>query len=452
MIKAVPGGDEIRGHSSASSILATAQVEQPLGGQMLYAQEERFTLFHGDNREVLKELADNSIDSIVTDPPYELGFMGKSWDASGIAFNVQVWQECLRVLKPGGHLLAFSGSRTYHRMAVAIEDAGFEIRDQIMWIYGSGFPKSLDVSKAIDKAAGAEREVVGTKPSSLGGTVAAGERNQEIIDYHKNKIVDITAPATAEAKQWQGWGTALKPAHEPIVVARKPLIGTVANNVLTYGTGGLNIDGARVGSEVLPEQKAGQAQIGTFERNNMVTPERIGRWPANVIHDGSEEVLELFPTNAGGGHWTKTKTTGFGEFGGGSSEYFGPGEKDGKGSAARFFYCAKTSKRDRNEGCEDFEIKQTIGGGGLTAAGGAYGSIKAPANNHHPTVKPTDLMRYLCRLVTPPNGVVLDPFMGSGSTGKAAMLENFRFVGIEMTEEYLPIAKARIEFAVQDDN
>jgi site-specific DNA-methyltransferase (adenine-specific) len=349
--------------------------------------------------------------------------MGKSWDASGIAFNVEVWQECLRVLKPGGHLLAFSGSRTYHRMAVAIEDAGFEIRDQIMWIYGSGFPKSLDVSKAIDKAAGVEREITREekRPAETGHPISFDMRSSKERERRDN-------PATTDAKTWAGWGTALKPAHEPIVVARKPLVGTVAANVLTYGTGGLNIDASRVSGEAVPinklEEWSGFGQ--KIEPDYEQTINTQGRWPANVIHDGSDEVVELFPTNAGGGHWTKTKTTGFGEFGGGSSEYFGPGEKDGKGSAARFFYCAKANKRDRNEGVE--------------------------ASNNHPTVKPTDLMRYLCRLVTPPNGNVLDPFMGSGSTGKAAIYEGFTFVGIEMTDEYLPIAKARIEFAFKDEN
>lgn len=423
---------------------------------MLYAQEERFTLYHGDNREVLKKLPDNSIDSIVTDPPYELGFMGKSWDASGIAFNIEVWQECLRVLKPGGHLLAFSGSRTYHRMAVAIEDAGFEIRDQIMWIYGSGFPKSLDISKALDKSEGIWR--------GRAGKVTSDNKSMSGGNYERTPK---EPPYTEEAKQWQGWGTALKPAHEPIVVARKLLIGTVAANVLTYGTGGLNIDGTRVGSDVVGWMGAGRSDSvttgatfggiqGGFNFANGEARPATGRWPANVIHDGSDEVVELFPTNTGGGHWTKTKTTGFGEFGGGSSEYFGPGEKDGKGSAARFFYCAKASKRDRNEGLEGFEAKRASGYGydiGLGNAGeGMFKDRNPIKQNHHPTVKPTDLMRYLCRLVTPPNGIVLDPFMGSGSTGKAAIYEDFKFIGIELTEEYLPIAKARIEFALADES
>ena len=233
---------------------------------MKYAVDENFILYQGDNRIILKEFPDNSVDSIVTDPPYELGFMGKKWDASGIAFNVEVWQEALRVLKPGGHLLAFSGSRTYHRMAVAIEDAGFEIRDQIMWIYGSGFPKSLDVSKAIDKAAGAEREVVGTRPGGAGNGSVVGLGSPSVMDVN----VPITFPATAEAKQWQGWGTALKPAHEPVVVARKPLIGTVAENVLTYGTGGLNIDESRISGEPVPinklEEWSGFGQKNEYSR------------------------------------------------------------------------------------------------------------------------------------------------------------------------------------------
>ena len=446
----------------------------------MYFKGENFAIYHGDNRQILPTLAENSVDAIVTDPPYELGFMGKSWDASGVAFDPATWREALRVLKPGGHLIAFSGSRTYHRMAVAIEDAGFEIRDQIMWIYGSGFPKSHNISKGIDKAAGVEREVVGKNPNHR--DVSARTDAQPMGQAIGSKF--ITASASDEAKQWEGWGTALKPAHEPMVLARKPLVGTVAANVLTYGTGGLNIDGSRVVAEGENFDNLKSRPIGKLNtRRNDETDEEfdvrvnespeqlaalaklkeLGRWPANVIHDGSDEVVALFPEKAGGGHWSKTKVTGYGEFGGGKSEYFGQGEKDGFGSAARFFYCAKASKRDRNEGLDGFELKQTLGGGGLTAdfredgsletasAGGKYGSIKAKQTNHHPTVKPTDLMRYLCRLITPPNGTVLDPFMGSGSTGKAAMYEGFKFIGIEMTDEYLPIAKARIEFAVSDN-
>ena len=364
----------------------------------------------GDCLHVMAQMEACSVDAIVTDPPYELGFMGKSWDASGVAFRIEVWREALRVLKPGGHLLAFSGSRTYHRMAVAIEDAGFEIRDQIMWVYGSGFPKSHDVSKAIDREAGAVREVVGERwvtnaaqgeglghGAMVGGMVRAG-------------MIDITAPATPEAARWQGWGTALKPAHEPIVVARKPLRGTVAANVLAYGTGAINVDGCRVGTDGGGTQCTNRDEAGRCNghRNagRSTSGETFhgpdthgGRWPANLIHDGSEEVEGFFPGDDGA-------------------------------SAARFFYSAKASKRDRDEGLRD------------------GGRPSEPRRNIHPTVKPTDLMRYLCRLVTPPGGLVLDPFTGSGSTGKGAVLEVFRFIGIELSPEYAAIARARIRHAV----
>jgi len=411
-----------------------------------------FEIHHGDNRDVLKTLADNSVDSVVTDPPYELGFMGKSWDASGIAFNTEVWQECLRVLKPGGHLLAFSGSRTYHRMAVAIEDAGFEMRDQIMWIYGSGFPKSLDISKALDKQEGIWR--------GRAGKVVSNNDAMSGVNYERTPK---GPPYTEEAKQWQGWGTALKPAHEPVVVARKPLIGTVAANVLTYGTGGLNIDASRV-AHLSEADRASATPQGKVTSNKMAgaTPDvenlgrveverpdtSLGRWPANVIHDGSDEIVELFPNSKGNG------SLGGGEGGiwaTGNKQQVSPGYTD-SGSAARFFYCAKASKRDRNEGLDGFEAVRVHDGRQEGTVGGSNPRNRSNnyRQNHHPTVKPTDLMRYLCRLVTPPNGIVLDPFMGSGSTGKAAIYEGFNFVGIEMTDEYIPIARARIEFAVNE--
>ena len=333
----------------------------------------------------LKTLPDNSVDAVVTDPPYGLAFMGKRWDYS--VPSVEIWQQCLRVLKPGGHLLSFAGTRTQHRMAVNIEDAGFEIRDMIAWVYGSGFPKSLDVSKAIDKAAGAQ--------GSRGPMKRGGERLARMEDGKrdgKGRWGDETGrdpftylPTTPEAKRWQGWGTALKPALEPITVARKPLCGTVAANVLQYGTGGINVDGCRVGTgEIVPGggQSNRVASGGGIYGNGIAPtgaqPHTLGRWPANLIHDGSEEPSSLL------------------------------------GDAARFFYCAKANKKDRGEG------------------------------NNHPTVKPTDLMRYLCRLVTPPNGTVLDPFMGSGSTGKACMLEGFDFIGVEMEREYYEQARRRI--------
>jgi site-specific DNA-methyltransferase (adenine-specific) len=418
---------------------------------------ERFNLFEGNCLEVMKTMEADSIDSIVTDPSYELGFMGKSWDSSGIAFNVEVWQEALRVLKPGGHLIAFSGSRTYHRMAVAIEDAGFEIRDQIMWVYGSGFPKSHDVSKAIDKAAGAERQRVTYK-----GGIASGQGNYggggEIHDGTKvgnTAILDF-------AKQWQGWGTALKPAHEPMVLARKPLIGTVANNVLTFGVGGLNIDGGRVGTEGGGNSCAGGDACKCSSNNEIFSstkhPTRIdelqGRFPANFIHDGSDEVVAGFPdTGKSGVAVRRNGNQAKGMFPVSIAEGSADVGFNDSGSAARFFYCAKASKKDRNEGLDGFEevrtgaMQATVDGSMLTGSGNERTTTRA---NHHPTVKPTSLMQYLVRLVTPPNGIVLDPFLGSGSTGKAAMYEGFNFVGIELTPEYLPIAKARILFALRD--
>jgi site-specific DNA-methyltransferase (adenine-specific) len=404
-------------------------------------------LLKGNCLETLKTLDTASVDSIVTDPPYELGFMGKSWDNSGIAYSQDLWAECLRVLKPGGHLLAFSGSRTYHRMVVAIEDSGFEIRDQIMWLYGSGFPKSLDVSKAIDKAAGAEREA-GTP-----GRYSA-RRPQERVETNTGAFNGtmgatgsalVTAPATPEAQQWQGWGTALKPAHEPIVVARKPLIGTVANNVLTYGTGALNIDGSRVGTETVVTTN-GKGFNGSFEggTNNNGGAEREGRWPANVIHDGSDEVLAGFPMTT---TWKAKNPKSYNTdsiFGAGGVNF---GDAD-SGSAARFFYCAKASKSERNAGLEGLPEKAV---GALNMRTDAHsvknGMDTKPAQNFHPTVKPLALMRYLIKLVTPPGGVVLDPFLGSGTTAVAATLEGFDWIGCEMTEDYWPIIEARVEWA-----
>lgn len=383
--------------------------------------------------------------------------MGKRWDYD--VPSVDVWAECLRVLKPGGHLLAFAGTRTQHRMAVRIEDAGFEIRDMIAWVYGSGFPKSLDVSKAIDKAAGVAFDAVSASGVGFMNPEGAGGYN-----VTKNQLVR-KEESTDAAKQWDGWGTALKPALEPITVARKPLVGTVAENVQKHGTGALNVDGCRVGtdggtakgSKPKADSKGiygaglhGACEIKTLD---------AGRWPANLIHDGSEEVTELFPVTgpakaAPRKPSGKKDTNAFGDYG--AQPGVIGGHDDAGGSAARFFYCAKASKADRDEGCEGLEeVRRGVGDVRPSGDFGERlghredGSERKPptGRNHHPTVKPTALMRYLCRLVTPPGGVVLDPFMGSGSTGKAAILEGFRFIGCEREAEYLDIARARISAA-----
>lgn len=390
---------------------------------------ENAKVFFGSCLDVLPTLADNSVDAIVTDPPYELGFMGKSWDNSGIAYNVEVWRECLRVLKPGGHMLAFGGSRTWHRLAVAIEDAGFEMRDSIAWLYGSGFPKSHNVAKAIEKV------------------------------------------QPAEAEKWDGWGTALKPAFEPIVVARKPLIGTVAENVLEWGVGGINIDATRIGFAEDDKPSAGNrtATFGTQETKSGgdgsggYEANTVGRWPANIILD--EYTAKLLDEQSGFSKSSGTInrwTDGSKPFGGGAGHNYESiqGIAD-SGGASRFFYVAKANKKDRNEGLDDLVAQESAGkGNGLGRLCAICGAsilkpcecpdrtfVNPPKQNFHPTVKPTALMRYLVRLVTPEGGTVLDPFTGSGSTGKAALLEGKEFLGIELTEEYLPIIAGRLEHA-----
>jgi DNA modification methylase len=410
-----------------------------------------FIVHHGDCREVMATLDAESVDAVVCDPPYGLSFMGKGWD-HGVP-GEEFWTEALRVAKPGAHLLAFGGTRTYHRLACAIEDAGWEIRDCVMWVYGSGFPKSHDVSKAIDKAAGAEREKR-WKAVTANSSVGTLEPRPWLDEARKNGgcFVDGDAPATDAARQWSGWGTALKPAWEPIIVARKPLCGTVAENVLTHGTGGINVEGCRVSGEstVRPNNKASIGYGGSDV--SFASGSDNGRWPANLIHDGSEEVLGLFPERDGGAFpAARGPQTIYGN-GKGLPAAVGtpPRQMADSGSAARFFYCAKASKADRDGGCEGLAERLTMRYG--EKAQGPLPqqtpSKPVPQRNHHPTVKPTALMRYLCRLVTPPGGVVLDPFTGSGSTGKAAISEGFDFVGIEREAEYVEIARARIAAAV----
>ncbi len=533
-------------------------------------------VLHGDSLEILKDLPDNSVDTVVTDPPYGLSFMGKKWDYD--VPSTELWREVLRVLKPGGHLLSFGGTRTYHRMVVAIEDAGFDIRDQIMWIYGSGFPKSLDVSKAIDKAAGAEREVIGSKLGQPGYSLAANDTQDHSRGAY-GKFTDasaecsITAPATDAAKQWQGWGTALKPANEPIVLARKPLEKglTVAQNVQKWGTGALNIDGTRIES-VRPAAKFTLPDIrgDAFNADNSEKPrlehsqaENLGRWPANVLFD--EEAAAMLDAQSGERGVSKG-----GSRGGKRNQSFGMGAQDiplgfgDSGGASRFFYVAKASKRERNAGLdkndltwdEDIWQKQdlnslmvsinqlvraisagqlmdarqwstamfgnhqtdpsqqtvististvlkmitdlktlnvspnsntkenilaalkTIKANGLSPAEtvaelsslipsftnektvSALGAVNAvlttlskinaaaKSGNFHSTVKPVKLMEYLIKLVCPPGGIVLDPFMGSGTTGVAAVQLGVEFIGIEREAEYVAIAEKRIEAAV----
>ena len=405
----------------------------------------------------MQKLIDDEVqvDSIVTDPPYHLqsivdrfgkegsapaqegtdgafaraskGFMGKEWDGGDIAFRKETWELAYQLLKPGGHLLAFSASRNYHRMAVTIEDAGFEIRDQLMWIYGSGFPKSLNIGKGVDKKLGNKREVVKTIErgdvqtaidKGVGYTADPANKNNKAVFGYGTETV------TKGNSEWEGWGTALKPAHEPIVMARKSIESTIVDNVLKHGTGGINIDGCRV---ELDGEKPPSGSAKRVYKNNEYTEEKIygdnkttpetGRFPANVMHDGLQE------------EW------------------------------ARYFYCPKVSSAERNRGLENFEPKPMAWGnqakaelkrGNLDFVGSGDGTKHnkvAMRVNTHPTVKPQELMKYLCRLVTPKGGTVLDPFMGSGSTGMAAKDEGFEFIGIEKEKEYFEIAEARIKTA-----
>lgn len=457
-----------------------------------------FSLHLGDCLETLRGMPDNSVHAICTDPPYGLsqhkpdevveclrawlagevyapkgkGFMGKAWDAW--VPGPEVWRECLRVLKPGGHVLAFAGTRSMDLMSMAIRLAGFELRDAVgyahdgggapllAYCYGSGFPKSHDVSKAIDREAGAVREVLSERVNR-----SSFDPDAEGGGGFQRGTIQTTTPATEAARQWQGWGSALKPAWEPIILARKPLVGTLASNVLEWGTGALNIDGCRV---VTDDKLGGGATSGAVaahdgyrrpwmdnpeqlkahsERcaDNVARAEALGRWPANLIHDGSPEVVAGFPVTGPSKQGVRDPNGSMGYHGGavGLPGVLG-GHSDNGGSAARFFYCAKASKADRDAGLNAF-AEQQAGVKNSSGRGFSEGDpyAKVMRKNVHPTVKPTDLMAYLVRLVTPPGGVVLDPFMGSGSTGKAAMREGMRFIGCELSEEYMAIARARIE-------
>ena len=413
----------------------------------------RVELVLGDCLEELDKISDNSIDAIVTDPPYGLtsitkrfgkkgsapakygndgsfarlskGFMGKEWDGSGIEYNVELWEKCLRVLKPGGYLLAFGGTRTFHRIACAIEDSGFEIRDTIMWVYGSGFPKSMNIGLAIDKKLGKESRVIGEGKSGVSSRA-----------YQSEATTTAGAYQVKEAQnEWKGWGTALKPAYEPIIVARKPFKGSLVDNVMENRVGGINIDECRVGDEVVSIHNAptGSFAGGEPGRGSDTNSYRdgVGRFPANLVltydETDKDEVCGGFPESKGG-----------------------------SGNAARYFYCAKASRKDRDEGLEEFSIKTKVFNGKSDSSSKDIKDVEerftTQLRNIHPTVKPTSLMQYLIRLVAPKGATILDPFMGSGSTGKAVMYENkergaeYSFIGIEKEKEYLEIAKARPKY------
>ena len=421
------------------------------------------TLYCADCRDVLPILTD--LDACVTDPPYGLSFMGKTWDYD--VPGVDIWSEVLCALKPGAHLLSFFGSRTYHRGAIPIEDAGFEIRDQLMWLYGSGFPKSYNIAKGIEGKLThgsanwndwnkLDGDLVDSK---IGYSKLQHNQGYRDKDYSEKKHIENVKFHTKEAQKYEGWGTALKPAHEPIVMARKPFTGSVANNVLEYGTGGINIDECRVGDEVTKTtiKDLSQAHGNKFGKAGIKYPSLgtkenpPGRFPANLMHDGSEVVRDIFPEtgkSSGGRSYQNTNQMYSGGWADEKGSKVDPGFGD-EGSASRYFYCAKTSKKDRDEGLDALVEAQTTDGNirSNSETARTFGANSALRKNTHPTVKPTELMRYLCRLVTPKGGVIVDPFMGSGSTGKAAVAEGFGFVGIEMSQEYFDIACARIEQA-----
>jgi site-specific DNA-methyltransferase (adenine-specific) len=387
-------------------------------------------LHHGDCTEIMPRLDADIADTIITDPPYGLSFMGKEWDDFNDNQAFQEWTrrwafEALRVAKPGAFLLCFGGTRTFHRVACGIEDAGWEIRDTIGWIYGSGFPKSHNISKAIDRQAGAEREVVGEYQAPDGANREPRKTSHFGSDANPNNY-DITAPATPEAQKWDGWGTALKPAWEPIIVAMKPIPTTFAENALEHGVSGLWIDGGRVETDesiTINTWDDGAKPFGGGAGNKYSgRKEMSGRWPANIIHDGSDEVMAVFPEN-------------------------------GKDTSARFFYCAKASKAERNKGLEGMEARQVARmGHGNSEQDGLTQCFITTMQNTHPTVKPLGLMKYLCKLTrTPDGGIVLDPFMGSGTTGIACKALGRAFIGIELDEHYFEIAKKRIEAPVQKE-
>lgn len=476
----------------------------------VYSENDDYILYQGNMLDMLNFIPSNSVDSIVTDPPYGLttivkrfgkensvpaqfgndgafsrlskGFMGKEWDGSGIEYNVDTWKKCYEILKDGGYLLAFGGTRTYHKIASAIEEAGFEIRDCIMWIYGSGFPKSMNISKGLEA-----REKYGkanTRTKRIVEQSCEGEsyKLKQTNNGAMGEVIETTRkhylPSTELAKKWQGWGTTLKPAYEPIIVARKPFTGSLVDNVIMNGVGGINIDECRIKTdgELIAKNVAykSEKQSKNWGTKKCITElsSNIGRFPANLIltYDDNtyKEVCSGFPITSGGkmklnskvkrkgikedGSSFNSKTCGFDVNKGTGLCNYGD-----SGSASRYFYCAKASQKDRNEGLEEFEDKIKVFNGKSSSSSkemrGVEQRFTTITKNTHPTVKPTQLMQYLVRLITPKEGTICDPFMGSGSTGKAVMYENkernanYKFIGIELMDEYLPIADARIKFA-----
>ena len=391
----------------------------------LYSENDSYKIYNGDMLDMLQVIEHESIDAIVCDPPYELGFMNKSWDSTGIAFKKETWQNCFEVLKPGGYLLAFGGSRTYHRIACAIEDAGFEIRDCVMYLYGCGFSKSYNIGLAIGKKNGVDNRT---------GNIRTDGMNNQNICYDFKTMKPKFEERIAQ-NEWQGWGTCLKPAYEPIIVARKPFKGSVVDNIIKYRVGGINIDGCKIGNEKRT-QFSGKSKgriYSEYSQKNAHFETVEGRFPANVITDGSEEVAKGMPN---------TTSTPIAEE-----------------SAMRYFYSAKASKKDRDEGLDNLNdgllrrVRPDKNDDKPTGLNKDPRFAPVVRKNIHPTCKPTELMQYLVRLVSPKGATILDPFMGSGSTGKAVMFENrerdanYKFIGIELTDEYLPIAQARIEYA-----
>jgi DNA modification methylase len=414
-----------------------------------YYEDNGVVIYYGNCLEILPEI--QGVSAVVTDPPYELGFMGKSWDSRGVSFNKDTWQVIRNSCKSGAPLLSFGGTRTFHRIACAIEDGGWEYRDTIMWVYGSGFPKSLDISKAIDKQAGIEREVIGK-------VVGMGKQNPEWNGTAKGRAensfkpeYDLTKPTSKEAQLWDGYGTALKPAYEPIVVCMNPIEGTFANNAIKYGVAGLNIDECRVGDTRPPSTGDANKFVKFKEQdgcprspsNNPDLDTNKGRFPANLIHDGSQMVLDLFPD--GGAHG------GQGVF---KQQVWFNGDKTtqniakSNGSAARFFYCAKSSKSERNKGCEDIEQDHGYRANGFSDS---ISDAKLPRGNTHPTVKPLALMEYLCKLVKMPEyNLILDPFVGSGTTLLACIRLGIPCVGIDSDEKACEIAAKRCNQAITE--